>query len=73
LGGARALRRGDLGHLGVGARADAVLLDAPSPAHLVYRPGMALVAMTIRCGRRAWTAPGFAPAGVGPSNGLDRS
>ena len=25
LGGARALRRGDIGHLGVGARADAVL------------------------------------------------
>ena len=56
LGGARALRRGDIGHLGVGARADAVLLDAPSPAHLVYRPGVPLVAMTIARGRVAWRA-----------------
>ena len=38
-GGARALRRTDIGHLGVGARADAVLLDAPSHIHLAYRPG----------------------------------
>jgi imidazolonepropionase len=59
LGGARALRRSDVGHLGVGARGDAVLLDAPSPAHLVYRPGVPLVAMTIARGRPAWTAPGF--------------
>ena len=50
LGGARALRRSDVGHLGVGARADAVLLDAPSYAHLVYRPGVPLVAMTIARG-----------------------
>ena len=50
LGGARALRRSDIGHLGVGARADAVLLDAPSYAHLVYRPGMPLVAATIARG-----------------------
>ena len=60
LGGARALRRSDVGHLAVGARADAVLLDAPSPAHLVYRPGVPLVAMTIARGRPVWTAPGFA-------------
>ena len=59
LGGARALRRGDVGHLGIGARADAVLLDAPSPAHLVYRPGVPLVAMTLARGRPVWTAPGF--------------
>jgi imidazolonepropionase len=59
LGGARALRRRDVGHLGVGARADAVLLDAPSPAHLVYRPGVPLVAMTIARGQRAWSAPGL--------------
>ncbi|MDP1849386.1 MAG: imidazolonepropionase [Solirubrobacteraceae bacterium] len=60
LGGARALRRDDVGHLGVGARADAVLLDAPSPAHLVYRPGVPLVAMTIARGRPVWAAAGFA-------------
>jgi imidazolonepropionase len=44
LGGARALRRTDIGHLGVGARADALLLDAPSHVHLSYRPGVQLVA-----------------------------
>jgi imidazolonepropionase len=60
LGGARALRRSDIGHLAPGARADAVLLDAPSPAHLVYRPGVPLVAMTIARGRPVWAAPGFA-------------
>jgi len=43
-GGARALRRSDVGHLGIGARADAVLLDAPSHVHLSYRPGVPLVA-----------------------------
>ena len=44
VGGANALRRTDgLGTLRPGARAKAVLLDAPSPAHLVYRPGVNLV------------------------------
>jgi imidazolonepropionase len=47
IGGARALRRTDVGHLGIGARGDAVVLDAPSPTHLVYRPGMDLVAHTV--------------------------
>ena len=45
-GGARALRRDDLGRLAPGARADAVLLEAPSYTHLVYRPGVPLVAGT---------------------------
>ena len=58
LGGARALRRTDIGHLAPGARADAVVLDAPSHAHLVYRPGVPLVAATILGGRPVWTAPG---------------
>ena len=52
-GGARALRRDDLGRLTAGARADAVLLDAPSYTHLVYRPGVPLVAATWIEGRRA--------------------
>jgi imidazolonepropionase len=43
LGGATALRRDDLGRLSPGARADAVMLDAPSYTHLVYRPGVPLV------------------------------
>jgi imidazolonepropionase len=51
-GGARALRRPDLGRLSPGARADAVLLDAPSYTHLVYRPGVPLVAATWVRGRR---------------------
>jgi imidazolonepropionase len=49
-GGARALRRSDVGHLGVGARADVVLLDAPSHLHLAYRPGVPLVARVWRGG-----------------------
>ena len=42
-GGARALRRTVVGLLGVGARADLVVLDAPSHLHLAYRPGVPLV------------------------------
>jgi imidazolonepropionase len=53
LGGARALRRDDIGHLGVGARGDAVMLEAPSPTHLIYRPGMPLIAETISAGVNA--------------------
>ena len=56
LGGARALRRTDVGRLSPGARADAVVLDAPSHAHLVYRPGVPLVAATILEGEVAWRA-----------------
>jgi imidazolonepropionase len=47
LGGANALRRSDLGRLSPGARADAVILDAPSYTHLVYRPGVPLVRRTL--------------------------
>jgi imidazolonepropionase len=43
LGAALALRRTDIGHLGVGARADLTILDAPSFLHLAYRPGVPLV------------------------------
>ncbi|WP_222263053.1 imidazolonepropionase [Modestobacter marinus] len=41
-GGAAALRRTDVGHLGPGARADLAVLDAPSYRHLAYRPGVPL-------------------------------
>ena len=41
-GGAAALRRTDVGHLGVGARAHLTVLDAPSYRHLSYRPGVPL-------------------------------
>jgi len=51
-GGARALRRTDVGHLGLGARGDFVLLDAPSYLHLSYRPGVPLVRSVFRAGAR---------------------
>jgi imidazolonepropionase len=51
-GGAAALRRADVGHLGPGARADLVMLDAPSHAYLAYRPGVPLVAGVWRAGAR---------------------
>ena len=43
-GGAFSLRRDDVGHLAVGAKADLVVLDAPSHVHLAYRPGVPLAA-----------------------------
>lgn len=50
-GGALALRRLDVGHLGVGARADLHVLDAPAAIHLAYRPGMPLTHQVWRAGR----------------------
>jgi imidazolonepropionase len=52
-GGARALRRADIGHLGAGARADLIMLDAPSHVYLAYRPGVPLIAGVWRGGVRA--------------------
>jgi imidazolonepropionase len=49
-GGAKALRRTDVGHLGVGARADLLVLDAPAHVHLAYRPGVPLVSAVISGG-----------------------
>lgn len=49
-GGARALRRDDVGAVRVGTRGDLVLLDAPSHVHLAYRPGVPLVHTVIRAG-----------------------
>ena len=40
VGGARALRRDDVGRVAVGSRADLTVLEAPSHEHLAYRPGM---------------------------------
>jgi imidazolonepropionase len=51
--GARALRRTDVGAVTPGARADLLLLDAPSHVHLAYRPGVPLTAAVWRAGVRA--------------------
>lgn len=58
-GGARALRRDDIGRLSPGARADLAVLDAPSYVHLAYRPGVPQMAAVWRGGRPACeAAPG---------------
>jgi imidazolonepropionase len=49
--GAQALDRDDVGVVAPGARADLVVLDAPSHLHLAYRPGVPLVAATWVGGR----------------------
>ncbi|MDQ0576834.1 imidazolonepropionase [Agromyces albus] len=56
-GGAAALRRTDVGALRAGARADLVLLDAPSHVHLAYRPGVPLVSRVWK-GGAVVTGPG---------------
>ena len=50
LGGAKALRRTDVGVVTPGARADLVVLRAPSYTHFVYRPGVPLIATVIEGG-----------------------
>ncbi|MFC3448825.1 imidazolonepropionase [Amycolatopsis speibonae] len=49
-GGARALRRDDVGFVRPGARADLQVLEAPSATHLAYRPGVPLTAAVWRRG-----------------------
>ena len=46
-GGAAALRRTDIGHLGVGAQADFNVLAAPSYVHLAYHPGVQIIQNTV--------------------------
>jgi imidazolonepropionase len=50
-GGAAALRQHDVGHLGVGARGDLVILGAPTAAYLAYRPGVDQVRHVVRDGK----------------------
>ena len=47
-GGARALRRSDVGAVVVGARADLTVLDAPTYLHLAYRPGVPIARVLCR-------------------------
>jgi imidazolonepropionase len=49
-GSARALQRFDVGTLQQGARADLVILDAPSYVHLAYRPGVPIVRTVVSAG-----------------------
>jgi imidazolonepropionase len=51
LGGAKALRRSDVGSIAVGQSADLVILNAPSYLHLGYRPGVNLVQQVIKSGK----------------------
>ena len=51
MGGAKALRRNDVGSLLVGQSADLVVLNAPSYIHLGYRPGVDLVSQVFKSGK----------------------
>jgi imidazolonepropionase len=55
-GGARALRREDIGRLAVGMRADVLALDAPSYLHLAYRPGVPLIHRLWQAGKELCAA-----------------
>ena len=50
MGGAKALRREDIGHLFEGARANFSILNSDSYIHLAYRPGVNLVEQVWRDG-----------------------
>ena len=51
MGGAKALRRKDVGGVSLGMSADLVLLSAPSFRHLGYRPGVDQVSRVIKNGQ----------------------
>ena len=49
-GGAGALRRDDVGRIEVRARGDLLVLDAPNPIFLAYRPGVDVIGQVWRNG-----------------------
>jgi imidazolonepropionase len=51
LGGAKALRRTDVGALSVGMSADLTILSAPSFRHLGYRPGVDQISQVLKAGK----------------------
>ena len=51
MGGAKALRRSDVGALSVGMSADLSILSAPSFRHLGYRPGVDQIFQVLRSGK----------------------
>lgn len=55
MGGAKALRRNDVGGLFLGMDADLVLLSAPSFRHLGYRPGVDQIKQVIKQGKSIYS------------------
>jgi imidazolonepropionase len=55
LGGAKALRRTDVGALSVGMSADLTILSAPSFRHLGYRPGVDQISQVLKSGKTIYT------------------
>jgi imidazolonepropionase len=51
MGGAKALRRSDIGALSVGMSADLVVLSAQSFRHLGYRPGVDQISQVLKSGK----------------------
>jgi imidazolonepropionase len=51
MGGAKALRRSDIGALSVGMSADLSILSAPSFRHLGYRPGVDQISQVLKSGK----------------------
>jgi imidazolonepropionase len=49
-GGAEALRRHDIGHLGIGARADMVVIDGDHWVDIAYHPGMDVIGNVVKGG-----------------------
>ena len=55
MGGAKALRREDIGMLSIGKSADLTILNAPSFRHIGYRPGVDLIDQVIKQGKVIYT------------------
>jgi imidazolonepropionase len=51
MGGAKALRRADVGALSVGMSADLSILSAPSFRHIGYRPGVDQISQVLKSGK----------------------
>jgi len=65
VGGAAALGRRDVGHLGVGATARLTVLDAPSYQHLAYRPGVPIARLLNLSAPFRLSAPAWSAASAG--------